>query len=66
METLAEALPREQKRVREMLKIYDGIPAGRWAAMNMEKSLERAELAAASGDVVAMLDAYNDLKEYQD
>lgn len=62
---LAEALPKEQERVRELLPLYDAIPAGIFAATMMRQSLRRAELAAASGDVVEMIRAYNDLKEYE-
>lgn len=64
METLAEALPKEQQRVRELLPIYDAIPAGVFAAIMMRQSLMRAEQAASTGDVVAMLAAYEDLKGY--
>jgi len=61
---LAEALPIEQARVREMLPVYDSIPAGKFAAAMIRQSLAQAEQAAASGDVVAMLRAYEDLKGY--
>jgi hypothetical protein len=64
METLAEALPKEQQRVRELLPLYDEIPTGIFAATMMRQSLARAEQAAASGDVIAMLTAYEDLKGY--
>lgn len=64
METLADALPKEQKRVRELLPMYDAIPTGIFAATMMRQSLARAEQAAVSGDVVAMLVAYEDLKGY--
>jgi hypothetical protein len=65
MKNLAEALPEEQQRVRELLPIYDAIPTGVFAATMMRQSLARAEQAAASGDVVAMLAAYEDLKGYK-
>jgi Ca2+-binding EF-hand superfamily protein len=65
MKNLAEALPEEQQRVRELLPIYDAIPTGVFAATMMRESLSRAEQAAASGDVVAMLAAYEDLKGYK-
>ena len=64
METLADALPKEQQRVRELLPMYDAVPNGRFAAMMMRNSLARAEQAAASGDVVAMIASYEDLKGY--
>ena len=64
METLADALPKEQQRVRELLSLYDAIPTGIFAATMMRQSLATAEQASASGDVVAMLAAYEDLKGY--
>lgn len=65
-ETLAEALPKEQQRVRDLLPVYDAIPTGIFAATMMRHSLAQAERASASGDVVAMLVAYNNLKGYKD
>lgn len=64
METLADALLNEQQRVRELLPLYDAIPTGIFAATMMRQSLARAEQAVASGDGVAMLAAYEDLKGY--
>jgi len=64
MKTIAEELPKEQQRVRELLPLYDAIPTGVFAATMMRQSLSRAEQAAASGDVVAMIAAYEDLKGY--
>jgi hypothetical protein len=64
METLADALPKEQQRVRELLPMYDAVQNGHFAATMMRNSLARAEQAAASGDVIAMIAAYEDLKGY--
>ena len=64
-DTLAEALPREQARVRALIPIYREIgPPGAFALMMMERSLQAADQAAASGDVVAMLRALEDLRGY--
>jgi len=63
---LAEALPAEMARVREMLPVYDSIPTGVFAATMMRRSLDEAAKAAASGDVVAMIRAYEDLKGYKE
>lgn len=46
MTSLAEALPNEQKRVRELLPLYDEIPTGVFAATMMRQALTRAEQAA--------------------
>lgn len=64
-ESLAEALPREQQRVRELLPLYDMIPTGFIAATLMRQALTRAEQASASGDVVAMLRCYEELRGFE-
>ena len=67
-ESLGEALPKEQARVRRLILQYrDPIlnGAGAFAALMMEESLKKADHAVMSGDVVAMIAAYQDLKEYQ-
>ena len=61
---IAEALPIEQARVRKLLPLYDEIPEGIFAATMMRQSLAQAEKAAAAGDLVAMIHAYEDLKGY--
>lgn len=61
---LAEALPKEQQRVRDLLPLYDAIPTGVFAATMMRMALTKAERAAASGDVVAMLRSYDELKGF--
>ena len=66
METLGDALPREQARVRELLGIYKSIgPAGMFAATLMEESLRRADKAVMSGDPVEIIKAYEDLKAFE-
>lgn len=54
--TLAEALPIEMARVREVLGHYREIgPAGMFGAAMIEQDLRAADRAVMSGDVVAML-----------
>lgn len=62
MTSLAEQLPKEQQRVRELLPHYDAIPTGVFGATMLRQALTRAEQAAASGDVIAMLRSYEELK----
>ena len=65
MNSLAEALPAEQARVRKLKEQYLSIgPAGKPAAFLMEQSLQRADHAVMSGDVIAILTAYEDLKRF--
>ena len=65
--TLGEALPKQQARVREVLGHYKEIgPAGAIGAAMIEASLRNADQAVMSGDPVAMLRAYEDLKGIED
>ena len=61
--SLAEELPKEMARVRELLKGYYEIgQAGQFGAFMLEKSLKETDEAVASGDVVAMIRAFGKLK----
>lgn len=63
MNTLADALPQEQARVRVVLGHFKEIgPAGMFGAAMIERSLRKADMAATSGDVVAMVVALKDLQ----
>lgn len=63
-ESLAEALPKEMARVREVLGYYKEVgPAGMFGAAMIEADLRAADQAVMSGDVVRMLAAYQSLKE---
>lgn len=63
--TLGDALPKELARVRdEILPWYLKIgPAGAFGAMMIRKDLDYAAKAMIEGDPVAMLRAYQSLKE---
>lgn len=66
METLGDALPKEMARVREVLGHYKEIgPAGMFGAAFIEQDLKAADQAVISGDVVAMLQAYETLKRIE-
>ncbi len=64
MANLIEGIQKEQARCRELLKLYEAIPieSGFFGISGIGASLERADKAVASGDVVEMLAAYKDLK----
>lgn len=67
METLADALPKEMARVREVLGHYKAIgPAGTFGAAMIEQYLRAADAAVISGDVVKMLQAYKALQDIED
>lgn len=64
VETLAEALPKEMARVREVLGHYREIgPAGMFGAAFIEQDLRAADRAVMSGDVIAMIQALEKLRE---
>ncbi len=65
MESLATDLPKQQQRVRDLLPLYDMIPTGVFAATLMRQALARADQAAASGDVMAMLRSHEELKGFK-
>ena len=63
MSSVGEEFPKEQARVRELLQVYRDIgPAGTFGATMIEQVLKRADEAAISGDVVAILRSYEELK----
>lgn len=62
-ESLAEALPKEQARVRVVLGHYRDLgPVGMLGAAFIEQDLREADQALMSGDVVRMIRAYEALK----
>lgn len=62
-ESLAEALPKEMARVREVLGLYKEIgPAGMFGAAFIEQDLREADQAVMSGDLVRMIKAYKKLQ----
>lgn len=63
MPSVGEEFPKEQARVRELLGEYKAIgPAGAFGALIIEQTLQRAEKAAISGDIIAILQSYEELK----
>ena len=68
-DSLGEALPKEQARVRALIVMYNAPElggSGRFATMMMEQSLQAADKAIMSGDVVEMIRCYEDLKGYHE
>lgn len=66
MTTLAEALPLEMARVRdEVLPVYESLGReGGPAAYLMRADLDAATLAIAQGDVIAMIQVFESLKDW--
>ena len=68
MESLGEALPKEQARVRELIVQYrdpmlNG--AGNFAAAMMEQDLKETDAVVMAGDVVGMMRMYEQLKTWR-
>lgn len=66
-DTLGDALPREMARVRDqVMPAYIEIgPMGAFALSFMRQDLDLAAKALAEGDILAMIAAYEALKEYK-
>lgn len=63
---LMDGLLSEILRVKEIQVEYKAIgPPGMFASALMEISLKKAQEAIAENDVIQMLSAYKDLKEYE-
>lgn len=63
IQTVGDAFPIEQARVRELLTQYKAIgPAGMFGAAMIEQTLQRADQAAISGDIIAILRSFEELK----
>lgn len=64
MTSVGDEYPKEQARCREILGYYKEIgPVGAFGAAMIEDTLRRADEAAVSGDVVAMVRAFKEMQE---
>ena len=62
--SLATEYPKEQRRCRAILEIYKGLGvSGIPGSLMIQLMLDQAEDAAASGDVVAMVRSFKEMKE---
>ena len=68
MSSLAEALPAEMARVRDVvMPAYQEIgPAGAFGLAMMRASLDNAARVSAAGDTVGMITALEDLRGYKE
>lgn len=62
---LMEGLINEMNRAREVKAMYDEIPQGKFGSIMIQQSIKAAEKSISDNDVIAMLKAYNDLKEIE-
>lgn len=67
METLGDAFPKQQARLRRILTTYQAIgPAGACGAAMIEQLLQQADNAAIEGDLVAMIRLYPQMCEVKE
>jgi hypothetical protein len=67
VETLGDALPKEQSRVRELIREYRDPMlggCGELAARMMEAALQEADKAIMSGDIARMIQVHEELKGF--
>lgn len=66
--SVGEALPDEIARVTKLIALYATLEggAGRFAIAMMQRAIKSAGDAMVSGDVVAMVRAYDDLKGFRE
>lgn len=66
MSSLGEDYPKQQARCRELLTQYKAIgSAGAFGHMMIEQVLREADAAAISGDLPAMIRAFEKMRECQ-
>jgi hypothetical protein len=63
--TLGEALPLEIERVQELIKDYESVPNGNFAAAMMRSDIKAARIAILNGDLAEMVRSHITLKEYE-
>ena len=62
--TVGDEFPVQQARCRELMLAYHDIgPAGKFCLVHIEDVLHRADLAAISGDILAILRSVKEMRE---
>lgn len=64
-QNLMEGLLYQMNRAREIKKMYDEIPQGKFGSIMIQQSIDRAEKSISDNDVIAMLAAFKDLQEIE-
>ena len=60
---LIEGLQEELERNKELLKLYEEIPQGKFGATMIKLSIKNAENAIANNDTLEMIRCHKDLQE---
>jgi hypothetical protein len=61
-QNLMDGLFTEMNRAREIKKMYDEIPQGKFGSIMIQQSIDRAEKSIKDNDVIEMLSAYKELQ----
>jgi hypothetical protein len=64
-QNLMDGLFEQMNRAREIKKMYDEIPQGKFGSIMIQQSIDRAEKSIRDNDVIAMLTAFKDLQEIE-
>lgn len=62
---LMQGLLDEIERCVEVKTFYDEIPQGKFGSIMIQQSISKAKESINNGDTVAMIAAYNELKEIE-
>jgi hypothetical protein len=54
---------KEIQRNRDLVKLYESIPMGTFGAISIKQKISDAEQAVESGDLAAMVSAYQELQK---
>lgn len=67
MASVGTEFPAEQARLRQLVQDYRSLPngAGAFGALMIEQTLAEADQAMASGDIIAILRAFEAMRECQ-
>ena len=65
MDNIIDGILEELNRARDLLKCYEGIPAGAFGAMVVRDVIRRAEEIVGNGDPVEMIQIYKELQELE-
>lgn len=66
MSSLGEEFPKQQARLRELLKTYQSLGAvGKFGATVIENCLQRADKAAMEQDIYKMMSIYKEMENFE-
>ena len=64
-QNLMNGLFTEMNRAREIKKMYDEIPQGKFGSIMIQQTIDRAEKSIKDNDVIEMLSAYKELQDIE-